>query len=332
MKLSDLGEFGLIARIAEHCVARPEGVVKGIGDDCAVVRASGGRLTLVTVDLLVERVHFLRGAITPEQLGAKALAVNLSDVAAMGGTPRDAFVSLAVPPDMTVEYLDAFYAGMKAMAARHAVNLLGGDTTGSKADLVINIALTGEVDEREVLYRGGARVGDAIYVTGPLGDSAGGLDAVLNARAEGSAAARELVRRHHEPIPHVDAGRRIAASGHARAMIDVSDGLASDLGHLCDESRVGAEVEAARVPVSPELATHCAAHGMDATRLAISGGEDYVLLLAADPAIEAALAGSGVALRRIGRIVDAGRREIVHPDGSREPLVPTGWDHFRRTP
>jgi thiamine-monophosphate kinase len=329
LKLRELGEFGFIDRIAPGCLLRSNGVERGIGDDCAVVRCSSGRLQLVTTDLLVEKVHFLRNAITPSQLGAKALAVSISDVAAMGGRPLDAFVSIAVPSDVTVEYLDAVFDGMKRMASRFDINVLGGDTTGSPAELVINVALTGEVDENAVLYRDGARPGDVLYVTGFLGDSRAGLDAVLHERAAESEAAAELVRRHHEVTPHVREGQAIATTGLARAMIDVSDGLASDLPHLCVRGHVGAVVEEARLPVSEPLREYCASHDLDPYEMALSGGEDYVLLLAGDPRLPAALSGSGVVLHAVGRVVEEGRHEVLRRDGERVPLARGGWDHFR---
>ncbi len=329
MSLAEIGEFGFIDRVSAGCLTRPSGVVLGIGDDCAVTRCEPGRLRLLTTDLLIERVHFLRDAITPGQLGAKALAVNLADIAAMGGTALDAFVSIAIPKDVPLAYLDALYDGMKALARQFDVNILGGDTSGSRADLVVNIALTGEVAEDRILYRSGARIGDILFVSGPLGDSAGGLDALLRGRSDASPAARELVRRHHEPQPHLEEGRAIAASGLAHAMLDVSDGLAADLPHLCDRSEVGAEVWEAELPLSPELRVYCAAHGLDASAVALSGGEDYVLLLAADSGLADALAGAGVRLHAIGRVIEAGRREVARRDGTRSPLAPGGWDHFR---
>jgi thiamine-monophosphate kinase len=329
MKLSEIGEFGFIARIEAGAIVRPEEVLCGIGDDCAVTRGTAGRLRLVTTDLLVERVHFLRHAITARQLGAKALAVSLSDIAAMGGVPLEAYVSLAVPRDFPVEQLDELYAGLKGLAAETGVNLLGGDTTGSLSDLVLNVTLTGEVEEELVLYRSGACPGDTLFVTGPLGDSRAGLDAIQHGRVEESDAARELARRHHEPQAQLRAGRLIAASGLAHAMIDLSDGLAADLPHICDRSRVGAEIVEAQLPLSAELAAYASAHALDAPTLALSGGEDYVLLVAAKTGLQEMLAQSGIALFPIGRVLEPGRRELVRRSGERSPLVPGGWDHFR---
>jgi thiamine-monophosphate kinase len=332
VKLSQIGEFGVIARMEPGAIVRPDDVLCGIGDDCAVTRGRPGWVRLVTTDLLVERVHFLRSAITPRQLGAKALAVSLSDIAAMGGIPLDAVVSIAIPKDLAVEELDEIYAGFKGLAAECDVNLLGGDTTASLQDLVINVALTGEVEEDRVLYRDRARPGDTIFVAGTLGDSRAGLDAILNGRSEESDAARELVRRHHEPQPRLREGRLIAASGLAHSMIDVSDGLSADLPHVCERSHVGAEVFEAQLPLSRELEAYASARGLDASAFALSGGEDYALLLTGDERLGAALAASGVALAAIGRVVEDGRRELVRRSGDRAPLAPGGWDHFRSVP
>jgi thiamine-monophosphate kinase len=330
-RISDLGESAFIKRIEPGCIVRPEGVVCGIGDDCAVTQGPGDLVQLVTTDLLVEGVHFLRDAITPLQLGAKAMAVNLSDIAAMGGRPRDAYLSLSVPTDTPIEYLDAVYDGLKSMAARFQVNLLGGDTTRSPAALVINVTLTGDARSAAVLYRTGARLGDLLFVTGFLGDSAAGLHAILGGHAAADQVAAELVRRHHQVVPQVREGQIIAADGRAHAMLDVSDGLAADLRHLCDRSGVGALIEEDRLPVSEPLGAYCAAHGLVSRELALSGGEDYVLLLAGEPELAASLGPLGVTLFPIGRVVEAGQLWLRRADGRVVPLPPSGWDHFGST-
>jgi thiamine-monophosphate kinase len=176
MKLSQIGEFGFIDRIKAGCLIREKNVIKAIGDDCCVFRTSGDLVTLLTTDMLVENIHFIRNAMPPFSLGRKALAVNISDIAAMGGTPREAVISIAIPNSVDVEYLDALYDGMKSMAREFDVNLLGGDTTSSPEHLVINIALVGEEAEDEILYRSGAKPGDVIFLTGDVGSSAAGLD------------------------------------------------------------------------------------------------------------------------------------------------------------
>ncbi|MBW2133588.1 MAG: thiamine-phosphate kinase, partial [Deltaproteobacteria bacterium] len=232
MNLKDMGEFGWIDRIRENCLIRKDAVLKGIGDDAAVFQVAPDTATLVTTDLLVERVHFLKDAASPFDLGYKALAVNLSDIAAMGGTPREAFVSIGIPKDFTVEYLDALYQGMKHLAAEHRVNILGGDTTGSKTDLIINIMVVGTAPPEEILYRHGARPGDVILSTGFLGDSRAGLHLILEGIPLASPHLKDLVLSHLKPYPYVREGRFLARHGGVRSAIDVSDGLSSDLSHI----------------------------------------------------------------------------------------------------
>jgi thiamine-monophosphate kinase len=255
--------------------------------------------------------------------------VNLSDIAAMGGVAGDAYVCLALPDDLTVEYVEEMYRGMKGTAAAFSVNVLGGDTTGSKADLVISVTVTGEVERAAVLYRSGARPGDRIYLSGPVGDSGAGLDALLTRRGGGEV--DELVRRHLEPIPHLVQGRVIAASRLGHAMIDVSDGVAIDLSHICEESGVGAIVHEDTLPISPELAAYSRHFGLDPTSFALGGGEDYVLLLTGEDSLGSVAATAGVRLFEIGRIIEEPRMLLRRADGSASPLEPRGWDHFKKT-
>ena len=186
MKMSGLSEFEFIERIGKGCLIRPEGVLQAIGDDAAAFELPRGHVALVTTDLLVERVHFLRNATSGFNLGYKSLAVNLSDIAAMGGIAREAFISIAIPSDCELDFLEDIYKGMRHLAARHQVNLLGGDTTGSKADLVINLAVVGSVCADRMLTRRAARPGDRVFCTGYLGDSRAGLYLILNELEAGS--------------------------------------------------------------------------------------------------------------------------------------------------
>ncbi len=333
MELSELGEFGFIRRVSRGCLIRSEGVVRAIGDDAAAFVVPSDELTLVTTDLLVERVHFLRHATTPFNLGHKAMAVNLSDIAAMGGTPREAFVSTAIPAGCPVEYLDELYDGIKRLAARYDVNILGGDTTGSAADLVLNVTVIGHVRRDEILYRSGARVGDAVCVTGPVGDSRAGLQFVLEGAVPPDAAMRRLFEAHILPRPHLEEGRFLAATGAATAALDVSDGLSSDLTHIVEESGVGIRVEADRIPVSTELQDFCARFGKDPVRFALSGGEDYVLAATVtagrfDEVARGFAARFGRPLHRVGEVTGSGGLSLVMPDGRVEAVGPTGWDHF----
>lgn len=333
MELREIGEFGFIRRISRGCVVRPEGVERTIGDDAAAFVVPSDGLTLVTTDLLVERVHFLRNATTPFNLGYKAMAVNLSDIAAMGGTPREAFVSAAIPGSCPVEYLDALYDGMKSLAARHGVNILGGDTTGSQADLILNVTVVGYVQRNEILYRSGAQPGDVVCVTGAVGDSRAGLQLVREGVPPSGAALQALFDAHILPRPHLAEGRFLATSGAATAALDVSDGLSSDLMHIIEESRVGIRVLADRIPISAELRDFCARGSRDPARYALSGGEDYVLAVTIRPerfdVVAHEFSGCfGRPLYRIGDVTDSGQLELVTPDGRSEVVRPTGWDHF----
>jgi thiamine-monophosphate kinase len=317
VKLSDLGEHGLIRRVTGGIPLDPARVVLGVGDDCSVTRLPGGQLQLVTTDLLLENVHFLRDVIQPEELGAKAMAVNLSDIAAMGGTALDAWVSLGLSQAVDVEWVDRLYSGMTRVAAAHRVSLLGGDTTAAE-QIVLNLVLLGEVAPGEILLRSGAQPGDRIFVSGHLGDSAAGLHA-LRERLE----APELVRRHHSPEPRLELGRRLATSGLVHAAIDLSDGLASDLNHICDASGVGSEVHADQLPRSAALEAYCRRHHLDPVAFALAGGEDYELL------VTGALALRDIpGLVEVGEVVGGDERTLLCGD-TRCPLEPAGFDHLR---
>jgi thiamine-monophosphate kinase len=334
MRLKDIGEFGFIRRISRGCLIRPERVVRGIGDDAAAFRSDGRLLSLVTIDLLVERVHFLRQAISGRDLGHKSLAVNLSDIAAMGGTAREAFVGIAIPEDCELDYLDDVFRGMKELAARCAVNILGGDTTASHADLVIGITIYGEVAEAELLRRDAARPGDVVFTTGCLGDSRAGLHLILDRIPADTPELEALRAAHLRPEPHLPQGRLLASIGGVRAAIDVSDGLSSDLVHILEESKVGARIHAEQLPISDSLRYYCRRFAQSPVEFALSGGEDYVLLLtaAADRSAEVARAfqtAFGRPLHAIGEITGSGALELVGPDASITSIAPSGWDHFK---
>ncbi len=332
MKLKEIGEFGFINRIAPLGAVRADGVIKGIGDDCAVISVDGPEYLLLTTDLLVERVHFLRDWARPDIFGAKALAVNLSDIAACGGQPRDAFISLAVPDGTEVDWLDGFYRGMADLARKWDVNLLGGDTSGSKSDLMINVTVTGLVPPNEVLFRHTARPGDVIVLTGPLGESGAGLEILLNASDLPEDVSQPLIRAHLEPRPHIEEGRLLASSGACTAAIDVSDGLSSDLGHLCADSSVGAVVFEAKLPLREPLVRAAALMGKDPLHWVLHGGEDYVLLAAVKSEmveeIRSRAEDRGWNFLPIGEFVEGKGMELVRLDGTHEPLAPRGWDHF----
>ena len=285
MDLKELGEFGLIERIKEALGGpMPDGVL-GIGDDCAVLPQAGGMETLVSTDMLLEGSHFLRGDIPARLLGWKSAAVNFSDIAAMGGRPVGSFLSLGLPAGLDSDWMDAFLAGYKECSQYCGAPLLGGDTTTSQDGIAINVTVIGQCQRGRSRKRSSAVPGDLVCVTGPLGDSAAGLQAILQG-VRGSEDAEALVERHYRPVPRVSEGQALAATPGVHAMMDISDGIASDLRHILKASGVGAAVRTQDVPLSAELRRVCAQQGWDATTLALTGGEDYELLFTMAPGTE----------------------------------------------
>ncbi len=335
MNLEEIGEFGFIRRISRGCIVRPEGVIMGIGDDAAVFTLEEKEAALVTADLLVEGIHFLRDSICGFDLGYKAMAANLSDIAAMGGTAREAFISIAIPPTVSLEYLDGIYDGMKGLAGEFSVNILGGDTTASKRDLVINIAVVGSAPRDEVLFRGGAREGDLIFVSGFLGESRAGLHIILDREHDRIEAFESLVLAHMRPRPHLREGRFLAHHGGVTSAMDVSDGVASDLCHMAKASGLGALLDSSDIPITDALRKYCGLCGLDSVEFALQGGEDYVLLFTVDPEKSDQLRkdfenSSAIPLFPIGVMTSGDKIELTGKDGIRRPISKTGWDHFRQ--
>lgn len=294
--MSRRGEFGFIDFIRSN-FPYPEGTT-GIGDDCAVMPSGEGEL-LFSTDLLMEGVHFLRNESSPEDVGWKAAAVNLSDLAAMGGTPVATFLSIALPKDAQGEWADRFIEGYTEISRQYDVPLLGGDTTSSLRDIAVNVGVLGRCPSGRRLMRNGAKVGETIYVTGPLGDSAGGLKAILMG-IERTEDVTRLICRHKRPIPRIEAGRILMESGKAGAMMDISDGIGSDLRHIMKASGVGAVIDLERLPLSPELVSVCKEQGWDIYEMATSGGEDFELMFTAPAGLENEL---DIAVYPIGKIV-----------------------------
>ena len=326
--VGELGEFALIDRI-RRTLGDPPDVALGIGDDAAAVRPAPGKLLLATCDIQVEGRHFIKARIAPEQLGRRAAAVNLSDVAAMGGRPAYALVSLALPADTEVDWVERLYDGLRDGFAEHGAVVIGGNLSGSSAEIVIDVTLHGEVDEHAMLRRSGARPGDAVLVTGALGAARAGLLA-LDAGLAGESAS-VAARAHLLPTARVDEG--LAASGLATAAIDVSDGFAADLGHLCEASGTGARIFADRLPVSPAAHGVAADLGFDPLLAALHGGEDYELIVTCaaahtDALIEAVRRTTGTPLIAVGEITEAPGLRLVEPGGNERSLDSSGWDHF----
>ena len=296
MAMSRRGEFGFIDFIRSHFPDH-DGTI-GIGDDCAVMPSGEGEL-LFSTDLLMEGVHFLRNESSPEDVGWKAAAVNLSDIAAMGGTPVATFLSIALPKDAQGEWADRFIEGYTDISRQYDVPLLGGDTTSSLRDIAVNVGILGRCPSGRRLMRNGAKVGETIYVTGPLGDSAGGLQAILKG-IERTEDVTRLICRHKRPIPRIEAGRLLMESGKAGAMMDISDGIGSDLRHIMKASGVGAVIDLERLPLSPELVSVCKEQGWDIYEMATSGGEDFELMFTAPAGLENEL---DIAVYPIGKIV-----------------------------
>jgi thiamine-monophosphate kinase len=314
------GERELISKIRKRAFSirrRKNGIVcLGIGDDCAVLRPRRGKDLVVTTDLSLENVHFRRDWHPPQSVGHRCLARGLSDLAAMGARPEAAFLSLALPAELTGTWMESFFDGFIALAKRCQVQLAGGDM--AKASLVIaDIVLVGSVPQEKALIRSSARAGDIIYVTGALGGSAAELLALGRqpARFRGVLTAGHP---HLYPEPRLAAARKLRSL--ATAAIDVSDGLSTDLAHLCEESHLAAEIDALALPVDARATLEQALHG----------GEDYELLFTASPRTSVPTQLGGVLVHRIGRMKKRGKgpQVILDRDGSPSELVSSGWEHF----
>ena len=252
--VGEIGEFPLIDRIRKILpVSRNKDLLVDIGDDTAVIRMDERRALLVTCDIQVEGRHFRLDRTTPYQVGRRAMAVNLSDIASMGGKPTYALVSLGLPADFPVESYDRLFEGMRDELLPHRACIIGGNLARTEECLIVDVTLLGEADPSRVLTRGGARAGDRIFVTGHLGASGAGFQALKAFGKKVPGRYREMVSRHVLPVPRVDLGRRISRSGVASAMIDLSDGVAGDLHHVCTRSGVGAEIHEDQLPLPERI-------------------------------------------------------------------------------
>ncbi len=316
------------------------GLVRSIGDDAAVVGQLAGRDTVVTTDLLVEDVDFRRDSTPPAMLGHKALAISLSDIAATGARARWALLSIGVPQDIwDSSFVEQLYEGFFALADRYDVRLVGGDLSRTPEKIVIDSIVLGECAHERAVLRSGARCGDQLFVTGSLGGSAAGLRLIeRGARVEcedaadaDSHAIQSLILRHLRPEPRVGWGLVLGEEPLATAMIDISDGLSSDINHLCEESNVGALIDASRLPIDPLVADLCGRRALDPLVLALHGGEDFELLFAVSPQDVARLPKKvdGVAITCIGEI--AGEPGVIRIAEKNRvwDLEPQGFEHFK---
>jgi len=305
MKNKKLGEFELIDRLTRDLPNFSKDVIVGIGDDCAVLKQGDNKYLLVTCDVQIEGVHFLPAVAEPENIGQKAVAVNVSDIAAMGGKPTFCLVSLIIPKNMESNYIDSIYDGIKKSCKLYDVQIIGGNISSGK-QLAIDIFMIGEVKRDELLLRSGAKPGDKLLVTGSLG----------------LAAAAVALQQHSVPHCRLHEASIIAKSKLATSMIDISDGLLSEIGHVCDKSDVGVVIYDSQVPAPKGL------------EFALNGGEDYELLLTvssdmADKIIELVQKKSGTLVTVVGEILDKTEgRWIQSIDGKNRPLISNGWDHL----
>jgi thiamine-monophosphate kinase len=332
--IAEIGEFGLIARLTSG-LPRPNDVIAGIGDDAAILDVGRDNLLVATCDAQVEDTHFRLRTNDPYDIGRRVLAVNLSDIAAMGAKPRFALISLLLPPTLDVTILDRIYAGMRDEAAQFDVGLVGGNIARNAERLIIDITLLGTGPRDSFLRRDRAHPGELVMVTGNLGSAAAGLLVQENEQLANQVQPETravVLAALHRPTPRVAAGQWLAQHGITTAM-DISDGLAGDIAHICEASRVGVQLVAERLPILSEVATIAALAEQDAQDLALFGGEDYELLFTV-PADRAQTLASelfeatGVAATAIGSI-QADSAITLLRQGIAFPLAANGWDHLR---
>jgi thiamine-monophosphate kinase len=323
--VSDFSERDLIARIQERLAPAPDWLLVGIGDDAAVIEPERNRVEVFTVDAVVDGVHFDRTFVPPDAIGHRALAVNLSDLAAMGAAPRLALISMALPLGLPIADFDGIASGLARLASKHRVHIVGGNLTRTPGPLSIDVTVVGTVKRRQALTRSGARPGDELYVTGTIGAAAAGLQMLC---AGVGAPAEELVNAYLTPSPRIRAGTQMSRNRVASACMDLSDGLADAVNQIAAASGVGAEIDAASLPISAASRDWFASRGVDPIRAAVTGGDDYELLVAVRPRLRrqlaAAIRKADVPFTRIGKCTAT---PGVTLDGA---PMPAGYEHFRR--
>lgn len=332
--LSELGEFGLIDQIAGLFGGGKSGDGVGIGDDCAVLPYSEGRSLLVTTDLLIEERHFRRDWISAKDLGYKSLAVNLSDISAMGGKPLYAFLSIGLPEDLPLEWIEQFFRGTHKLASEHNVRLMGGDTTKSSGPMVINYTILGEIKTKNLLWRSAAEPGDRIAVLGKLGESGAGLSLLMEEKTSYNSTEQQLINSHNRPQLYVDEAQYLASSSAAHAMIDLSDGIQSDAGHIANKSDVNMQIDVERIPITPDLNQICDTYSWNPIELALSSGEDYGLLFTVSGKNEENLRKRfkekfGYEFTIIGKVKKGPAELKLTKYGKTFDLGKSGFDHFK---
>ena len=326
MKIKELGEFGLIDILKSDTINNQANVIKGIGDDAAVFKVIENSLQLASTDMLVEKVHFDLSFISPWQLGYKAVAVNLSDIAAMGGIPTNILISIAIPSYIDVDFMVQLYNGMKAIAKDFNVNIIGGDTVSSPNGLVINVTVLGYVTEDLVKYRSGAKNGDLVVVSGSIGDSAAGLDLLLNKYNDEKYV--ETIKKHLLPMPQVELGRILAS--YVNCMNDISDGLASEVNEIAVASDIGIIIKEKDLPISQDVFTIARIFKKDVLDYALYGGEDYQLVSTVSPDKISDLKQKKISLTVIGEVTDSFKNvRLQKNDGTFVEIKSKGYNHFR---
>lgn len=330
MFMQDWGEEELIHYLSAQFPSR--NAIVGIGDDCAVIPLENGRSQLITTDAMVEGVHFIREQISPSDLGYKTVAVSVSDIAAMGGVPEYGFLTLALPGATDTVWLKSVIEGIGQACSQWNLQLLGGDTVGSKRDIFLSFTLVGSAPNHQIRYRHHAMPGDILCVTGFLGDSGGGFRA-LQKQLPSTPEIQSLVRAHFHPQPSPEEGSWLATQEGVRAMMDVSDGLDCDLQRLINASQCGAIIEIESLPISDALSHVSRAHGWDAIQLALTGGEDYCLLVTVSSDVFDSVrrnfqAKFGHSLYPVGRVIGQQGRIVYHREGKPVDMQPRRYDHF----
>ncbi len=278
MRLEELGEFGLIEKIKQLVGSESKDLIVGIDDDAAAYRLSENQVLLLTTDALIEGIHFNLDYFNFYQLGWRAMAVNLSDIAAMGGQADLALITLGLPSDLEVQAVEDFYRGIKTWTEKLSIEIAGGDTTKSPGPVFINMALIGHVESSRLTLRSGAKVGDLLYVTGTLGDAKAGMKVLQTMNEESQKPFKEIIRRHLTPEPRIDEARWLVENIKVHAMIDISDGLASEVHHICRLSHVGAQIWRSHIPLSRAVQQVAKNFNEDPVDYALYGGEDYEIL------------------------------------------------------